>query len=92
VPLAFGGASPNPIAGISLVRFGLPQEARVTIEVFDPAGRRVRTLCDATFPPGEHSVRWDGAANANGRPAAGVYLLRFSALGRTLTRTAIVTR
>jgi hypothetical protein len=35
-------------------------------------------------------VRWDAAAGA--RPAAGVYLVRFTALGRTLTRTAIVVR
>jgi hypothetical protein len=92
VSLSFEGVSPNPASGPSIVRFGLPEEGRVTIEVFDPVGRRVRTLCDGLFPAGSHAVRWDGAAGGGRRAAAGVYLLRFSALGRTITRTAIVVR
>ncbi len=70
----------------------MPEASRVTLEVFDTAGRRVRTLTDAVYPAGEHAVRWDGATAPGRVPAAGVYLLRLRALGRTLTRTAIVVR
>jgi hypothetical protein len=92
VALAFEGVSPNPVASGSLVRFGLPEQARVSIEVFDLVGRRVSTLADGTFPAGAHAVRWAGTLAGGHRAAAGVYLLRFAALGRTLTRTAIVVR
>jgi hypothetical protein len=92
VALSFAGVSPNPVSGVSLVRFGLPEDAHVTLEVFDLVGRRVRSLADGVFPAGTHAVRWDGALASGGHAAAGVYSLRFTALGRTLTRTAVVVR
>ncbi len=92
VALAFDGVSPNPVTSGSLVHFGVPEEARVTVEVFDLVGRRVSTLADGTFPAGRHAVRWAGTLGDGHRAAAGVYVVRFSALGRTLTRTAVVVR
>jgi hypothetical protein len=82
--LALAGASPNPFRDATAVRFALPREARVTLTVFDAAGRRVRTLADGAFPPGEHAARWDGR-NENGSPvSSGLYFVRFEAEGRRL--------
>ncbi len=90
LPLAFAGVSPNPSSRGSQARFSLPSESHVSLEVFDAFGRRVATLCERTLEAGAHSVEWNGRL-ADGRAAAnGVYVFRLEALGRTLTRRAVV--
>jgi predicted outer membrane repeat protein len=71
-----GPVYPNPFRGSTNIRFANPLNAHVNVEVFDLAGRRIRTLEDGRLGSGEHSVRWDGR-DANRRPvASGVYMLR----------------
>jgi glucose/arabinose dehydrogenase len=81
---AAGGAAarvrafPNPArlaAGITL-EYELSRREPVRVDIFDVAGRAVRSL----YPPAAStgSLRWDGRA-ANGLPAApGVYLYRLT--------------
>ena len=67
--LTLDPCSPNPArAGSALrIRFGLPQEARVRLEVFNVAGQRVATsLDDAPFEAGFHAVFWDGRVGGKG--------------------------
>ena len=55
---------------------GPEQSDHVTVEVFDVAGRRVRSLVEETLPRGWYRTTWDGR-NADGRAvAAGTYLVR----------------
>jgi hypothetical protein len=58
---------PNPFRGTATIRFTLAAAQRVTVEVFDIAGREVRTLLDGPGAPGENTLVWDGADNT-GRP------------------------
>jgi tetratricopeptide (TPR) repeat protein len=66
---------PNPFNPYTTLAFDLPEEARVTLTLYDITGRQVITLTrDEAFPAGFHQVRWDGQ-NAAGRPvSSGVYL------------------
>jgi hypothetical protein len=67
---------PNPMRSLATIQFGLPRRARVSLEVVELAGRRVRVLArDERREPGMHSMTWDGR-DAAGRPVpGGVYLL-----------------
>jgi Tol biopolymer transport system component len=70
---------PNPFSSRTTIRFDLPVQTSVRLELFDPQGRRVRTLVDGQFPAGFHSVEWD-QRDENGRLlGAGVYLYRIRA-------------
>jgi hypothetical protein len=70
---------PNPSGGEPVLRFTLPAPARVEIEIFDLAGRRVRTLPGADLASGSHVMIWDGT-DASGQPAAaGAYFARLRA-------------
>jgi hypothetical protein len=74
---------PNPFsasrAGQIEIRFRAPGPAgSATADVFDVAGRRVRTLTSAA-PEGDagRAFRWDGRDPSGGRAASGYYFVRW---------------
>jgi hypothetical protein len=68
--------NPNPARGGSIVHYELPRPGTVALAVYDPAGRLVRILEEASREAGSHRVTWDGH-DGKGRPvAAGVYFVQ----------------
>jgi hypothetical protein len=88
--LALDQNAPNPFQDATRIRFGLPRDAHVTLQIFNVQGQRVATLMDDTLvPAGYHSMVWDGRT-ASGRVApSGVYLLRLTAGPEALTRRIV---
>lgn len=68
----------GPFGGSARVSFELPVAGRARLEVFDRAGRRVRTLVDAWLGAGRHEATWDGQDENHSPGAAGVYYLRLA--------------
>lgn len=89
--LAFAPAWPNPARGAVRFAAALPAAGAARLEVYDAAGRRVRTLADGAFAAGAHAWTWDLRDAAGVRVAPGVYLARFAAAGETRTRRVVVT-
>jgi hypothetical protein len=77
-------AMPNPVVSQTAVRFGLPADGLVTVQVFDVSGRVVRTLHGGLLAAGWHSVVWDGTDDRGARVPAGVYTVVLDAGGRML--------
>ena len=84
--------SPNPARGFTTIRFALSSDARVSLDVFDAGGRRVRSLARESRPAGANAVHWDLQDDRGRRVATGLYILRLAAEGRWLTRRVIVAR
>jgi hypothetical protein len=84
------GVSPNPARQGCTIVFSLAREGAARLEIFDLAGRRVRTLERGVLAAGEHRTRWDGRG-ADGRPAgAGLYFAALSSgEGRFIARFAV---
>ena len=60
------------------IRFRVDDSAApLQIDIYDVAGRRVRSLADGTRSPGEHTVVWNGRDDAGNRAATGVYFVRY---------------
>jgi PPE-repeat protein len=83
--------SPNPAYGSVSVRFGLERAGRVTLGIYDVAGRLVRTVLDRALEPGVHVASWD-QRDACGLPAAAgaYYLLLQSEDGRMETKAVLL--
>lgn len=81
VPTAFAlrQNQPNPFDQTTSIRFELPAETRVRLEIFDAQGRLVRTLTDGAYPAGFHAVEWDHRTDGGNALGAGVYLYRIQA-------------
>src|SRR6185436_7767686 len=73
--------SPNPTRdGQLTIRFNLPSSERVSAEVLDLAGHRVRTLAtEREFSPGPQVLGWDGKNDAGVRLPSGVYFVEVRA-------------
>ena len=83
---------PNPLNPTTRISYYTTRKGRVQLQVFDAAGRLIRTLVDKKEEPGRHVVTWDGADSHGGRVAAGVYFCRLTAPGerRTLAIKMVV--
>ncbi len=85
-------AGPNPFNPKTVIRFGLPFEARVKINIYDIRGARVTQLINEVIPSGHYSIPWMGRDHA-GRPAAsGLYFARLTAEHVTLTQRMMLIR
>ncbi len=72
--------TPNPFNPMTTIAYEVPAGGgRVTVEVFDVAGRLVTTLVDGRQDEGVRSVTWDGTDENGDRMATGVYFYRLTA-------------
>ena len=70
---------PNPFNPVTTLRYDLPEQANVNINIYDMLGRNVKTLMDQTQNAGYRSIIWD-ATNDYGKPvSAGIYLYQIHA-------------
>jgi len=82
---------PNPARAGTTIEFVLASPADVRIDVFDVAGRRVRTLCDGEFSAGqEHQVPWDLKNEDGLGVASGIYFYRLRTGGQSVTKKLAV--
>ena len=86
-------ARPNPVNGLTEIKFALPKDADVEIVLYDARGRVVRELAKGHYNAGYHSVAWDGRdASGNALPA-GVYFYRMNVRGEySKTQKLLVVR
>ncbi len=83
---------PNPTSGGTEIRLNLPQADNVRIDLFDAAGRRVRTICNEKLSAGEHNIHWDGNDERGQSAPSGRYWTRLYSRGRQINRSLIVIR
>ncbi|MCK4413290.1 MAG: hypothetical protein KAY32_07090 [Candidatus Eisenbacteria sp.] len=68
-------AQPNPFRVATQLSFSVPTEGRVTIDLFDVTGRRIRRLLD-DVRGGDHTIAWDGRDDRDALVESGVYWAR----------------
>ena len=78
--------SPNPFTRSTAIRFYIPGNTRVKLQVFDMQGREVVTLADKPMTAGYHIIYWQGNNNRGVQAADGIYVYRLTAGSFTATR------
>jgi len=81
-----GDAYPNPFNPETTIRFNLPWEAPVKVEVFNDQGQLVTTLVNDLMGPGNFSVTWDGRDANGSEVASGVYLYKIESADLRLSK------
>jgi hypothetical protein len=88
--VAVRSVTPVPSRHPLEVELVVPRRARVTLDVFDVAGRRLRRLLDGTVDEGRRRVAWDLRDRDGRRVAAGIYFARAASEGVAATRKIVV--
>ena len=83
-------AYPNPFNPITSLHYDLPEQAQVTLTIYDLMGREVVRLVHATQEAGYRSVQWN-ATDGFGKPvSAGVYLYQIRASDYVQTKKMVL--
>ena len=72
---------PNPFNPITTIRYDLPEEAHVSITIYDITGREVKRLINQSAPAGRYSVNWNGTNLWGKQIASGMYFYRMETPG-----------
>jgi predicted CXXCH cytochrome family protein len=67
---------PNPFNPTTTIKYSIPKEGNVKIQVFDITGRLVTTLVNANEATGTYSVTWNGRNSGGQAVSSGIYLYR----------------
>lgn len=86
--LILGPPAPNPATGSIEYQVTLDRAARVTVSVYDAAGRHIDRILERELGSGTHSFEWSPADEL----PSGVYWLRLDAAGQETTRSFVVSR
>jgi agmatine deiminase len=84
--------SPNPFREKTLITLFLNENSRLRLEIFDQAGRSVRTLAQGNCLAGTQTFTWDGISESGRRVPAGLYLCRVITDKTILTRRLLLIR
>ena len=83
--VSLGNAYPNPVRGRAQLAFGMPQDGRATVSVYDVMGRQVAVLFD-----GEAEAGWTETTFEASALAAGTYIVRLRAPTGAATSKLVV--
>ncbi len=83
IPNVFSCAQnyPNPFAQNTTIKYGLPKDVKVSLDIYNLIGQKVRTLVNAKQTAGYKSIKWDGRTSAGTPAPKGIYFYTFKAGG-----------
>jgi len=76
---------PNPFNPSTQIRYGVPTQSQVRLEVFDMLGRQVAVLVNGQMQAGRHTVSFDAS-----RLASGVYVYRLAVGSKVMTKRMVL--
>lgn len=77
---------PNPFNNETLIRFSLPGQEFISLQVYNINGKLVRDLVNNNLPGGQHSVRWNGQDNEGRVVASGTYLYQLKSSDKKISK------
>ena len=67
------GNIPNPFAHSTAISFTLASQGRVSVEIFNLLGQKIKRLTDAKYDQGTHSIEWNGKNELDQDVPSGMY-------------------
>ena len=70
---------PNPFNPVTTIRYDIPEQALVRIDVYNILGQKVAVLAEGLHEPGFHAVRWNGTNMYGNALSSGMYFYHIKA-------------
>jgi len=81
---------PNPFNPETSIRYEVPTTSKITLEIFNILGQKLKTLLDEKKTPGQYSVIWDGTNELGHKVSSGLYIYRLEGDGFVKNRKMIL--
>lgn len=76
---------PNPFNPSTIITYSIPQNSKVSLEVFNVLGQKVATLITQTQKAGEYEINFDGS-----ELTSGLYIYRLSTNSATISKKMLL--
>ena len=70
---------PNPFNPETSIRYQVPENTHVTLEIYNIQGQKIRHLVNEEKSAGYYTIVWDGKNDSNVGVSSGVYILQMKA-------------
>jgi hypothetical protein len=80
-----GSVLPNPFNPATRIGYYIPNDANVSVAIYDVSGRLIERLVNERQTAGEHTIEWNAS-----KESSGIYFCRFESNGVVETRKLIL--
>ena len=81
---------PNPFNPVTQIKYDLPEDAMVSITIYDIMGRSIKSLVNSQQTAGYRSIQWDATNNLGEPVSAGMYIYMIQAGEFTKTKKMVL--
>ncbi len=75
-----------------VINYGIKREARVSLRIYDIAGKFVKELLNSNIEPGNYTISWDGSNQDGEKVSSGHYFVRIESGKFTRAEKVMVIR
>ncbi len=83
------GNYPNPFNPSTNIKFSLKADSKVTLNIYNVRGQKVKTLINDNMQAGWHSIVWNGRDDNGKSVSSGVYFNSFGTADQTGDYTSV---
>ena len=83
---------PNPFNPQTTIQFSIPNQSNVALEIYDIAGKKVKTLINERLDTGFYTINWDGKNEYGENVSSGIYFYILKAGNFKETRKMLLNR
>lgn len=83
---------PNPFNPATYITFENTSDQKVSLEIYDLLGRKVRVVANDRFPAGRHTFVWDARDDSGSVVSSGIYFYKVISGTHTITRKMLLLR
>ena len=81
---------PNPFNPETKISFSLATPGRICLGIYNLKGQKVRSLAQANYPQGTHSLIWNGLDDNGRAVSSGVYFARLTAENKSFSHKLVL--
>lgn len=81
---------PNPFNPTTTIKFEVPENSIVKVEVFSIIGELVKTLVDEEVPEGIYTTKWNATDLTGNRVGSGIYIYSLSTKNERISKKMIL--
>jgi hypothetical protein len=69
---------PNPFNPETTIRFEVPNQSAVTLNIYNVLGQQIKSLLSGTLEAGAHQILWDGSNDFSSSVPSGIYFAQLT--------------